>query len=100
MAEESPDFSFDLDTLDQLVSRANGFIGFLTDSLDGLTQRIATIQQSWHGAAADAQEEAFREWLAGATRVVEGIREMHTAAVTARDAYKAAEEMNLRMSGG
>ncbi|WP_043657315.1 WXG100 family type VII secretion target [Nocardia thailandica] len=100
MPENTRDFSFDLDALDQLVSRANGFIGFLTESLDGITQRVATIQQGWNGAAADAQEQAFRDWLTGATTVIEGLQEMHTAAVTARDAYKAAEEINLRMSGG
>ncbi|MFB8278727.1 WXG100 family type VII secretion target [Nocardia colli] len=100
MAEDARDFTFDIDALDQLVSRANGFIGFLAESLDGINHRIATIQQNWHGAAATAQEEAYREWTKGAAEVVEGITEMYTAAVTARDAYRAAEEINLRMSGG
>ncbi|WP_405180214.1 WXG100 family type VII secretion target [Nocardia sp. NBC_01377] len=94
------DFTVDTDELDQLVARANGFIGFLAESLDGINHRIAAIQQNWHGQAAIAQEEAFREWAIGAAEVVEGITAMHTAVVTARDAYNTAAEMNLRMSGG
>ncbi|MFC6009462.1 WXG100 family type VII secretion target [Nocardia lasii] len=100
MLENSRDFTFDLDELDQLISRANGFIGFLAESLDGLDQRIAAIQQNWQGAAATAQDEGYREWAKGAAVAVEGITAMCTAAVTARDAYKAAEDINLRMSGG
>ncbi|MGW5222254.1 WXG100 family type VII secretion target [Nocardia sp. NPDC004085] len=100
MADDFRDFTFDIDELDQLVTRALGFIGFLTESLDRLNHRIATIQQNWQGAAATAQEEAYREWATGAAAMVEGITEMYTAAVTARDAYSAAAEINLRMSGG
>ncbi|MFE9790011.1 WXG100 family type VII secretion target [Nocardia salmonicida] len=98
--DDSRDFTFDLDDLDQLISRANGFIGFLTESLDGINNRIASIQQNWQGAAADAQEQAYREWATGAATVIEGLTQMHNAAVTARDAYSAAQEANLRMSGG
>ncbi|GAA5056654.1 WXG100 family type VII secretion target [Nocardia callitridis] len=100
MADDSRDFTFDIDELDQLVTRANGFIGFLTESLDGINHRIATIQQNWQGAAATAQADAYREWATGAAAVVEGITEMYNAAVAARDAYSAAEEINFRMSGG
>ncbi|UGT57778.1 WXG100 family type VII secretion target [Nocardia asteroides] len=100
MADDSRDFTFDIDELDQLISRANGFIGFLTESLDGINNRIASIQQNWQGDAADAQEKSYREWTAGAAAVVEGLTQMHDAAVTARDAYSAAQQANLRMSGG
>ncbi|MFJ2838739.1 WXG100 family type VII secretion target [Nocardia sp. NPDC087230] len=100
MADDSRDFTFDIDELDQLISRANGFIGFLAESLDGINNRIASIQQNWQGAAADAQEEAYREWATGAATVVEGLTQMYNSAVTARDAYSAAQQANLRMSGG
>ncbi|MFE6922858.1 WXG100 family type VII secretion target [Nocardia sp. NPDC057663] len=98
--DDSRDFTFDIDELDQLISRANGFIGFLTESLDGINNRMSSIQQNWQGAAADAQEEAYREWATGAATVIEGLTQMYDAAVTARDAYSAAAEANLRMSGG
>ncbi|MGW4365379.1 WXG100 family type VII secretion target [Nocardia takedensis] len=100
MVDDFRDFAFDIDELDQLVARANGFIGFLNESLDGLDHRIAAMQQNWRGAAAAAQEEAYREWAIGAAAVVAGITEMYTAAVAARDAYNAAADINLRMSGG
>ncbi|WP_054813987.1 WXG100 family type VII secretion target [Nocardia arizonensis] len=100
MVENSRDFTVDIDELDDLVSRVNGFIGFLTESLEGLNHRIAAVQQNWQGLAATAQEDAYREWATGAAEVVDGITEMRTAAVTARDSYVAAAEMNLRMSGG
>ncbi|MCC3318093.1 WXG100 family type VII secretion target [Nocardia africana] len=100
MTDYSRDFSFDLDDLDQLVSRADGFIGFLTDSLDGIDQRIAAIQQTWHGKAADAQHQAYQEWAPGAAEVVEGLTTMHAAIRTARTAYQEAQDINLRMSGG
>ncbi|MEV4154932.1 WXG100 family type VII secretion target [Nocardia salmonicida] len=100
MVDHSRDFAFDIDELDQLISRADGFIGFLTESLDGINRRIATIQQTWHGAAATAQEDAYREWATGAAAVVDGLTQMYNAAVTARDAYSQASDINLRMSGG
>ncbi|GGK67632.1 WXG100 family type VII secretion target [Nocardia camponoti] len=100
MSDGSGEFSFDLDELDQLAARVNGFIGFLAESLDGLDKRMAAIQQNWQGAAAEAQEQAFRKWAIGAAEVLEGITEMRAAVVTAHDAYKAASDANLRMSGG
>ncbi|MDO3650906.1 WXG100 family type VII secretion target [Nocardia mangyaensis] len=98
--DDSRDFTFDTDELDRLIGRANGFIGFLTESLDGVNSRMASIQQNWQGAAADAQDQAYREWATGAATVIEGLTQMYNAAVTARDAYSAAAEANLRMSGG
>lgn len=100
MVDNSRDFAFDIDELDQLISRSDGFIGFLAESLDGINNRIAAIQQNWHGAAATAQEEAYREWATGADAVVDGLTRMYNAVVTARDAYSQASETNLRMSGG
>ncbi|TCJ89381.1 WXG100 family type VII secretion target [Nocardia alba] len=100
MVDYSRDFAFDIDELDQLISRSDGFIGFLADSLDGINNRIATIQQNWHGSAAVAQEDAYREWASGAAAVIDGLTQMYNAAVTARDAYSQAADTNLRMSGG
>ncbi|MEV6214915.1 WXG100 family type VII secretion target [Nocardia sp. NPDC051833] len=100
MADDSRDFTFDIDELDQLISRANGFIGFLTESLDAINDRVAAMQQNWQGTAAEAQEQAYREWATGAATVFEGLTQMYNATVTARDAYSAAAAANLRMSGG
>ncbi|MFD3460980.1 WXG100 family type VII secretion target [Nocardia fluminea] len=100
MVENSQPFRVDLDEIDQLVTRVSGFVGFLSESLDGLNQRIASVQQTWHGQAADAQDAAFREWHLGATEVAEGISSMREAVQAAHNRYTAAIEANLNMLGG
>lgn len=100
MVENSQPFQVDLDDLDQLVTRVSGFVGFLNESLDGLKQRIASVQQTWHGQAADAQDAAFREWHLGATEVAEGIDAMRESVRAAHTRYTAAIEANRRMLGG
>ncbi|QIS01410.1 WXG100 family type VII secretion target [Nocardia brasiliensis] len=92
-------FQVSLVELEQITARLGGFIGFLSDSLAGLQQRIDTVQQSWNGSAADAQAEAFRLWITGATDVTEGIAAMKQAAVDAHDRYSSAAAANLRMLG-
>ncbi|WP_054815712.1 WXG100 family type VII secretion target [Nocardia arizonensis] len=95
--DETQPFRVDIAELEQIIARVSGFIGFLEDSLQGLQQRISAVQQTWTGAAADAQAEAFREWTAGATDVSDGIAVMRQAIVDARDRYEAAATANLRM---
>ncbi|WP_253782639.1 WXG100 family type VII secretion target [Nocardia amikacinitolerans] len=92
-------FQVQLAELEEITSRLDGFVGFLSDSLSGLQQRIDQVQQNWHGVAADAQAEAFRQWMTGATDVREGIAAMKQAAVDARDRYSSAAAANLRMLG-
>lgn len=99
MVENAQPFRVDLDELEQMVARVSGFVGFLNDSLDGLQQRISTVQQNWNGAAADAQAEAFRDWHIGATDVSEGIATMRQAVQDAHDRYNAAIAANLAMLG-
>jgi WXG100 family type VII secretion target len=99
MVENAQPFRVDLDELEQIVARVSGFVGFLNDSLDGLQQRVSAVQQNWHGAAADAQAEAFREWHTGATDVAEGIAIMRQAVLDAHGRYNAAIAANLSMLG-
>ncbi|WP_331758057.1 WXG100 family type VII secretion target (plasmid) [Nocardia sp. NBC_01377] len=92
-------FRVKLTELDDIAGRLNSFVGFLSDSMAGLEQRIGQVQQNWNGAAADAQADAFRQWMVGATDVSEGIAAMKKAAVDAQDRYSAAAAANLRMLG-
>ncbi|WP_454200055.1 WXG100 family type VII secretion target [Nocardia sp. Marseille-Q1738] len=92
-------FRVKLSELEQITARLDGFVGFLSDSLSGLQQRIDSVQQNWNGAAADSQAEAFRQWVIGATDVAEGIAAMKQAAVDAHDRYSSAAAANLRMLG-
>lgn len=97
MADES--FQVDLNELENITTRAAGFIGFLTDSLAGLEQRMAALQQTWSGESATAQADAFRRWAVGATDVADGIQAMRQAALDAHGRYTNAVEANLRMLG-
>ncbi|MFD4434253.1 WXG100 family type VII secretion target, partial [Nocardia sp. NPDC058497] len=67
MVENAQPFKVDLSELEQVTTRVAGFKGFLDDSLDGLQQRIAAIQQNWTGQAADAQAPPMPEWGGGGT---------------------------------
>ncbi|MEV0852657.1 WXG100 family type VII secretion target [Nocardia fluminea] len=97
--DNSQSFQVKLAELEQISSRLNGFIGFLSDSLSGLQQQNDQAQQNWNGTAADAQAEAFRQWMIGAADVREGIATMKQAAVDAHERYSAAAAANLRMLG-
>ncbi|MFC8044298.1 WXG100 family type VII secretion target [Nocardia sp. NPDC057353] len=97
MADDS--FRVDLNELDAVTARVAGFIGFLSDSLSGLEQRMGKLQQNWEGETAAAQDQAYRQWATGATDVVEGIEVMRQAAVDAHGRYTAAIDANLRMLG-
>ncbi|GAA5068426.1 WXG100 family type VII secretion target [Nocardia callitridis] len=96
---DSQAFRVNLAELEQITTRVDGFVGFLSDSLSGLQQRIDAVQQNWNGAAADAQSDAFRQWMTGATEVAEGIAAMKQAAIAAHDRYSSAAQANLRMLG-
>ncbi|GGL40951.1 WXG100 family type VII secretion target [Nocardia jinanensis] len=92
-------FQVDLAELEDITARVGNFIGFLSDSLTGLEQRMASLHQTWSGDAAIAQAGAFRQWAAGATDVAEGIDIMRQATLAARDRYIAAIEANRQMFG-
>ncbi|RDI46618.1 WXG100 family type VII secretion target [Nocardia mexicana] len=99
MSDDARSFQVDLADLEQIMARLEGFRGFLTESMSGLQSRIDTVQQNWTGESADAQAEAFRQWVAGATDVAEGIAAMKQAARAAHDRYSSAAAANLRMLG-
>ncbi|WP_433663192.1 WXG100 family type VII secretion target [Nocardia sp. CA-128927] len=92
-------FRVDLDELDDINARVAGFVGFLNESLTGLTQRTAALQSSWTGPSATAASQAFTDWLSGAHEVAAGIEAMRAAAVAAHDRYNAAVAANLDMLG-
>lgn len=97
MSDEA--FHVDLNELDNITARAAGFIGFLADSLTALEQRVATLQHTWTGDAADAQADAFGQWVAGAADVGDGIEAMRHATLAAHERYSSAIDANRRMLG-
>jgi WXG100 family type VII secretion target len=92
-------YAVDLDHLDEVTNKIAGLQGFLTESLAEIEERIAALQTTWNGAAADAHAEAHREWTAAAAVVNEGIAAMRTAAAAAHTAYTDAGAANLRVLG-
>ncbi|NKY44313.1 WXG100 family type VII secretion target [Nocardia cerradoensis] len=91
-------FSVDLDHLDQIVTRLAGLAGFIGDHLTDIEQRVASLQGSgWEGVAAQAYDDAHREWISGAKELVDGVREMSDAAKQAHTGYTRALELNRRM---
>ncbi|MGW4535391.1 WXG100 family type VII secretion target [Nocardia sp. NPDC004340] len=100
MTNDSSAFQVNLAELEEIQDRIAGFVGFLSDSLTGLQQRISSVQQNWTGPAADTQAAAFRKWIAGAAEVSDGIGEMKLAAAEAHAHYTRAATTNRAMLGG
>jgi WXG100 family type VII secretion target len=92
-------YQVDLDHLENTTARIGGLNDFLRESLREIDERMAVMQQSWNGQAADKQAEAHREWAAAAQEVREGIEAMQAAARTAHTAYSDAATANLRALG-
>ncbi|NEW37151.1 WXG100 family type VII secretion target, partial [Nocardia cyriacigeorgica] len=80
----------DLAELENITTRLQGLIGFVEDCLTQIDTRVAAVQSSWSGQAADAHATAHRDWLAGAQDMRDGLERMRAAAVTARDNYTSA----------
>ncbi|WP_054813372.1 WXG100 family type VII secretion target [Nocardia arizonensis] len=92
-------YQVDLDHLDDVTTRIGGLNDFLRESLREIDERMAAMQKSWNGNAADKQAEAHREWATAAQEVREGIEAMQAAARTAHTAYNDAVTENLRALG-
>lgn len=92
-----PAYAVDLTRLDDTVTLLAARTAAVTDLLDDLDARIATLQTLWSGAAADAQLAAHRAWLAGAQDMRDGLAAMRAAAATAHANYSAAVAANLAM---
>ncbi|WP_194814428.1 WXG100 family type VII secretion target [Nocardia sp. XZ_19_385] len=92
-------YRVNLGELEQITARMRGFSGFLTETLQGLQQRMAALHQTWSGEAATAQSEAFAQWMTAANEVAEGIAAMQDASADAHASYIDAVETNLRTLG-
>ncbi|MBU3060927.1 WXG100 family type VII secretion target [Nocardia sp. NEAU-G5] len=94
----SSGYTVDLEQLDNIVTRLSSLVGFITEHLDTLDQKAASVHAgSWSGAAAAAHEIAHREWSTAAREFVQGVDDMTTAARSAHTSYTAAVDSNTRM---
>ncbi|MFD0362803.1 WXG100 family type VII secretion target [Nocardia sp. GCM10030253] len=97
----SSEFQVDLDHLDEIVARLSGLAGFISEHLDEIDDRVATLTNTgWESIAAQAYTEAHREWVTGAREFTEGIQDMSEAARKAHTSYSRAIELNLKMLKG
>ncbi|WP_459547622.1 WXG100 family type VII secretion target [Nocardia sp. X0981] len=95
------EFSVDLDHLDDVIARLSNLAGFVTDHLDQIDDRVATLQGTgWESVAAQAYADAHLEWASGAREFVTGVRDMSDAAKTAHERYTTAFDTNSRMFNG
>lgn len=95
------EFSVDLEHLDDVVARLSNLVGFLTEQLGQIDDRVATLQGgSWGSAAALTYADAHRQWASGAIEFAEGVQEMHDAAKAAHERYTAAFDTNYKMFSG
>lgn len=95
------EFSVDLEHLDQVVARLSGLVGFLTENLDDIDDKVAALQGTgWEGRAAQAYADAHRQWSTGAREFAEGVRTVADAAKTAHARYSRAIDLNSTMLRG
>ncbi|WP_405163892.1 WXG100 family type VII secretion target [Nocardia sp. NBC_01499] len=91
-------YRVDLAHLDTVTAKVAALNAFVSDSLTELDQRIATMQSTWTGAAADAHATAHSEWVAAA-RMTEGLEKMRAAAAAAHASYQNGTAANRAMLG-
>jgi WXG100 family type VII secretion target len=92
-----PAYAVDLDRLDAAVALLAARTAVVDDALDTLDAQVAALHVVWSGAAAAAQDDAHRAWLAGARDMRDGLAAMQAAAATAHANYSAAVAANLAM---
>ncbi|MFD3507470.1 WXG100 family type VII secretion target [Nocardia sp. NPDC058666] len=91
-------FSVDMNQLDQIISRITGLAGFVTEHLDSVDEKVATLKGStWEGIAADAYQVAHAQWATGAREFAEGLGDMSVAAQSAHTRYTSASDANKKM---
>lgn len=92
-------YRVDLAQLEAVTAKVASLTGFVTESLRETEERIATVQASWNGAAADAHAAAHAEWTTAAAKIADGLAKMQAAAAAARRSYEEGSAANLAMLG-
>lgn len=92
-------FTIDLDQLDTVIGQLGEYETILEQRLAELDARVAALQSRWTGSAADAQQEAHQEWMAGAQQMREALVGLRSAAAIAHENYASAVAANSQMWG-
>ena len=93
-------YSIDPDELDEIVTDLEKCESALELLTVDLTKQMKTLQDTWEGLAARAQEEAHEEWTAGMVAMRTALAELRAAARLAHGNYTGATQANLTMWRG
>lgn len=93
----APGFAVDLDELLDVVDELARCGARLDGLLDQVEARVAALQQTWSGLAADAQAAAQAEWERGFRDMRAALAVMRGAADTAHGNYERAATANVWM---
>ncbi|GGL46720.1 WXG100 family type VII secretion target [Nocardia jinanensis] len=91
------EFAVDIERLDNLVSRLSNLAGYLTEQLDLIDDKVATLDGAWETLAANAYRDAHRLWSTGAREFATGLADISDAAHTR---YTTAAQVNKKMLEG
>ncbi|NEW34437.1 WXG100 family type VII secretion target [Nocardia cyriacigeorgica] len=95
------EFRVDIDCLDNIVGRLSGLADFIAGQLDDLENKVNALHGTgWEGVAAQAYADAHAQWTVGAREFSDGVRQLSGLATDAHTQYRAAADMNRRMSRG
>lgn len=95
----NPEFTVDLERLDQLIIRLSNLAGYLTEQLDLIDDKVATLDGAWETLAANAYRDAHQLWAVGAREFGAGLADISDAARAAHNRYTRAIELNRTMFG-
>lgn len=96
----NPEFTVDLERLDQLIIRLANLAGHLTEQLDLIDDKVASLDGNWEALAAPAYRDAHALWSVGAREFATGLADISDATRAAHDGYLRRIEVNRRMLGG
>jgi len=90
-------YAVDLDHLSSTVSSLAGVEDRLSLLLDDLHARVAALQLTWKGLAADEHAGAHLAWESGFADMREALGAMRTAAAVAHHNYGEAARLNTSL---
>lgn len=93
----SSEFTVDIERLDNLVARLSNLAGYLTEQLDLIDDKVATLDGAWETLAANAYRDAHQLWSTGAREFATGLADISDAARTAHTRYTTAAQVNKKM---
>ncbi|WP_431941723.1 WXG100 family type VII secretion target [Nocardia grenadensis] len=96
----SAEFTVDVQRLDDLVARLSNLSGYLTEQLDLIDDKVATLDGAWETVAANAYRDAHRLWSTGAREFATGLADISDAARATHTRYTTAAEVNRKMLQG